>query len=82
MCSDCDRKPYEKVILTSNDAGEVALCRKTVFPPHAVQELALCIGRSVDCYVPTSECEAAVVEFVLALERCGWALYRPAHEPG
>jgi hypothetical protein len=48
-----------------------------VFPRAAVYDLAREIGRSVDCYVPPLEAEAAAVQFVAALADAGWKFYQP-----
>jgi hypothetical protein len=63
-------------LMAFNDrvAERVSLGTLKVFPPNLIQELASDLGRSLDCYVPTTECEAAVVRFALALEKAGWRL--------
>jgi hypothetical protein len=52
--------------------------QRPIFPARIVTELARDLGRSLDCYVPPTEAEAAVVSMVSALLALGWRVSRPA----
>ena len=68
------------VEIASQDPELIALGQLTLFPRSAIAEMARDLGRSLDCYVPTTECEAAVARFVSALKGHGWRFYRPASD--
>jgi hypothetical protein len=55
--------------------------QRPVFPIDAVMELACDLGRSVDCYFPPREAEAAAVAFVARLAQAGWKVYQPGACP-
>ncbi len=57
----------------------VAIGQRKVFPEDAINELALDLGRSGDCYIPVTEVEAAVVSFVRALGKSGWTVFPPGN---
>ena len=48
-----------------------------IFPDDVIEAVALEFARSLDCHVPSKECEAAVVGFVRALQARGWTLIQP-----
>jgi hypothetical protein len=66
--------------ITPDLAWQIACGRMNLFPPDTVRELVADLGRRLDVYVPSRECEAAVAIFVAALIRDGWLVCRPASD--
>ena len=65
-----------------DDAEWKVICGQIrIFPEAAIAACALSLSRSLDCHVPTKECEVAAVEFVRALKACGWTLCPPSGDP-
>jgi|SRR3954453_2676800 hypothetical protein len=52
-----------------------------IFPEREIGKLGVALMRSLGCHVPTTECEAAVVEFAAALIGLGWTLAPPCAVP-
>ena len=63
--------------LSARSAEFAATGQVPIFPPDAIEGLAADMGRRLNSYVPTTECEAAVVSFVLELVGRGWKVYLP-----
>lgn len=70
-----------EIAISPNDPGLIATGQVHVFPANIVQQLAIDLGRGVDCYFPTMEAEAAVASFVLALQAAGWRVFQPCGDP-
>ena len=69
------------VVIRPNDPNRVAMGSLRIFPADLIQDLALDLGRSADAYIPTTEVEAAVARFVVALELRAWKLLLPGSGP-
>ena len=46
-------------------------------PDDVIEGVAMCLGRGLDCYVPTTECEEAVELLFWALVENGWKVSPP-----
>ena len=57
----------EEVVLPQRAAEFARGNAAHYFPEDLIECLALDIGRTVDCYVPVTECEGAVADFVSAM---------------
>lgn len=67
----------KEVSISPDTQWRIAFGQTKVFPEQVVAELALSLSRSLDCHVPTTECEAAVAGFVRALQARGWSVRQP-----
>ncbi len=67
-------------LILREDAAQLASYGQSVFPAAQIEALALALSKSIGRHVPTTECEAAVVQFVSALIAAGWRVYRYSEE--
>lgn len=55
----------------------VSLGQATYFPSDLIEDMAIRLGSRTGEYIPVTECEAAVVSFVRALQQAGWTVLPP-----
>ena len=71
----------DQIELPEGTEWRVSLGQLKVFPDDVIEPMALELARSLDCHVPTKECEAAAVGFVRALIAHGWLICPPSLAP-
>ena len=77
---DKPQQPLAELEITEEMAEFASTGQMPIFPGEAIQQLALDLGRRLDCYVPTTQCEGAVVSFVLELASLGWKVFLPVSD--
>lgn len=66
-----------ELVIPDDGSARASRNEEHFFPEEAVQILAMQLRRVLGCSIPISECESAAVDFVQAMQKCGWKVFRP-----